>query len=482
MGYFESLEKETKRAYDVAREARKRGLDIETEPEIPLAKNLAERVEGLVGPPGIATHIKELEEEMSREEVAFHVAKEIVTSDQVTKADPGNKDQYKIMEAAADQAIRTALSILTEGVVAAPLEGIDRIAIKRNFDQTWYLAVYFTGPIRSAGGTASALAVLIADYIRINMDLNPYKPIESEIERYVEEAELYESEVTNLQYSPSPDEVRAAAQNIPVEVTGEPTDQVEVSHRDLERVETNNLRGGALLALVEGVIQKAPKVLKYAKKLKIDGWEWLDDLSKTKKSYNDDKTEKDSKNEEPEVDDKYMKDIIGGRPVLAYPQAKGGFRLRYGRSRNTGLAAMGVHPATMEIVEFLAVGTQMKIERPGKGNCVVPCDSIDGPIVKLRDGSVVKVESVGEARKIKSQVVEIIYLGDMLVAFGEFLRNNHQLLPAGWCPEWWIQLLEKSPHYDVNQEEELKRFLHYDKISANMAFNLSKKYEIPLHP
>ena len=177
-----------------------------------------------------------------------------------------------------------------------------------------------------------------------------------------------------------------------------------------------------------------------------------------------------------------MKDIIGGRPVLAYPQAKGGFRLRYGRSRNTGLAAMGVHPATMEIVEFLAVGTQMKIERPGKGNCVVPCDSIDGPIVKLRDGSVVKVESVGEARKIKSQVVEIIYLGDMLVAFGEFLRNNHQLLPAGWCPEWWIQLLEKSPHYDVNQEEELKRFLHYDKISANMAFNLSKKYEIPLHP
>lgn len=114
MGYFESLEKETKRAYDVAREARKRGLDIETEPEIPLAKNLAERVEGLVGPPGIATHIKELEEEMSREEVAFHVAKEIVTSDQVTKADPGNKDQYKIMEAAADQAIRTALSILTE--------------------------------------------------------------------------------------------------------------------------------------------------------------------------------------------------------------------------------------------------------------------------------------------------------------------------------------------------------------------------------
>ncbi|PKL71811.1 MAG: DNA polymerase II large subunit, partial [Methanobacteriales archaeon HGW-Methanobacteriales-2] len=378
MGYFETLEEGTAQAYEVAIEARKKGHDIETEPEIPLAKNLAERVEGLVGPPGIAKHIKELEEEMSREEVAFEVAREIVTSDEVMKADPGNKDQYKIKEEAADQAVRTALSILTEGVVAAPLEGIDRVAIKRNFDQSWYLAIYFTGPIRSAGGTASALAVLIADYIRLSMDLDIYKPTDREIERYVEEAELYESEVTNLQYSPSPDEVRSAAKHIPVEVTGEPTDQVEVSHRDLERVETNHLRGGALLALVEGVIQKAPKVLKYAKMLKIEGWDWLGDLSKTKKSDNDDGTDEESKGETPKVDDKYMRDIIGGRPVLAYPQTKGGFRLRYGRSRNTGLAAMGVHPATMEILEFLAVGTQMKIERPGKGNCVVPCDSIDG--------------------------------------------------------------------------------------------------------
>jgi len=480
MGYFETLEAGTAQAYEVAKKARKKGHDIETEPEIPLAKNLAERVEGLVGPPGVAARIKSMEENMSREEVSFQVAKEIVTSDEVLKADVGNKDQYKVKEEAADQALRTALSIITEGVVAAPLEGIAKVAIKRNFDQTWYLAVYFTGPIRSAGGTASALAVLVGDYIRRSMGLDAYKPTDGEIERYVEEAELYESEVTNLQYSPSPDEVRAAAKNIPVEVTGEPTDQVEVSHRDLERVETNHLRGGALLAMVEGVIQKAPKVLKYAKMLNMEGWDWLGDLSKTKKSDKDE--EADEGKEEDKVDDKYMRDIIGGRPVLAYPQTRGGFRLRYGRSRNTGLAAMGVHPATMEILEFLAVGTQMKIERPGKGNCVVPCDSIDGPVVKLRNGDVVKVESVEEARKIRPNVVEIIYLGDMLVAFGEFLRNNHPLLPAGWCEEWWIQLLEQSTSYHDGQEEELNQFLHRGKISAKEAFELSKQYRIPLHP
>lgn len=470
MGYFESLEAETNKVYVVAKKARSKGHDIEMEPEIPLAKDLAERVEGLVGPEGVAQRIKELEKEISREEVAFQIAKEIVT-----KPDQeGKEDSLEVKEKKSDQAIRTALAIITEGVVAAPLEGIAKVKIKRNFDQGWYLAVYFAGPIRSAGGTASALAVLIADYIRISLDLDPYQPKEKEIERYVEEVELYESEVTNLQYSPTPEEVRIAAKNIPVEVTGEPTDHVEVSHRDLERVETNQLRGGALLAMVEGVIQKAPKVLKYAKKLNIKGWYWLGKYSK------EHETEKEE-GKSSKAEDKYMQDIIGGRPVLSYPQAKGGFRLRYGRSRNSGLAAMGIHPATMEILEFLAVGTQMKIERPGKGNCVVPCDTIEGPIVKLKDGTVLKVNSVELAKSIKHQVDEILFVGDMLVAFGEFLRNNHVLLPAGWCEEWWIQKIQNSPQFKDSDNLNLDS-LKNNPISSPEAFELSKKYKVPLHP
>lgn len=470
MGYFQNLEEETDKLYAIAKKARMKGHDIETEPEIPLAKDLAERVEGLVGPKGIAKRIKELEKEASREEVAFQITEEITRPDEKEK-----EDSLEVKEAKCDQAIRTALAIITEGVVAAPLEGIAKLKIKRNFDQGFYLAVYFAGPIRSAGGTAAALAVLIADYIRMSLELDTYKPTDREIERYVEEVELYESEVTNLQYSPSPEEVRLAAKNIPVEVTGEPTDHVEVSHRDLERVETNQIRGGALLAMVEGVIQKAPKVRKYAKKLDIKGWYWLEKLSK------DQKTEK-SEGESPKVNDKYMQDIIGGRPVLSYPQAKGGFRLRYGRSRNSGLAAMGIHPATMEILEFLAVGTQMKIERPGKGNCVVPCDTIDGPIVKLKDGSVIKVNSEEQAKSIKHNVDEIIFIGDMLVAFGEFLRNNLTLLPAGWCEEWWIQTIENSPQYHSNKGNIDLDSIKSDSITAQYAFELSKNYNIPLHP
>ncbi|MBO5841016.1 MAG: DNA polymerase II large subunit [Methanobrevibacter sp.] len=495
MDYFERLESETLKLYEIANEARSKGFDVELETEIPLAKDLAERVEGLVGPKGIAKRIKELEKDMSREEVAFEIAAEIAS--QESKETGAKLEAEK--QAFADQGLRTALAILTEGVVAAPLEGISGVKIKSNSDGSKYVAVYFAGPIRSAGGTAAALSVLLGDKIRVATGLDIYKPTDDEIERYVEEVELYESEVTNLQYSPTPDEVRLAARSIPVEVSGEPTDQVEVSHRDLPRVETNNIRGGALLAMVEGVIQKSKKILKYAHTLKLDSWEFLAEYAKGVGSSKEEEGSQ-SDNEEiiEEIDDniidkdelfehsKYAHDIIGGRPVLGYPSEKGGFRLRYGRSRNTGLATMGVHPATMELLEFLAVGTQLKIERPGKGNCVVPVDSIEGPTVKLKSGEVRRLDSIEDARKVKGKVVEILFLGDMLVAFGEFLRNNQPMLGACWCEEWWIETIRNSQKYQSFTDEEKEAFdlnsLQTKKLTVEEAFKITEEFNVPLHP
>ena len=84
-----------------------------------------------------------------------------------------------------------------------------------------------------------------------------------------------------------------------------------------------------------------------------------------------------------------MEEIIVGRPVFSFPGAVGGFRLRYGRARNTGLAASGVHPATMVVLnKFLATGVQMRTELPGKSAATCPVDSIEPPVVRLKDGSV----------------------------------------------------------------------------------------------
>ena len=47
--YFDGLNKGVIKAYDLAKKARAKGFDPSNEVEIRIAKNMAERVEGLIG-------------------------------------------------------------------------------------------------------------------------------------------------------------------------------------------------------------------------------------------------------------------------------------------------------------------------------------------------------------------------------------------------------------------------------------------------
>lgn len=481
--YFAKIESELARIYELAKQARERGLDPTTFSEIYPAKDLAARVEALTGPTGVADEIRELSKKMDREEIAFKIAEEIVN----------NRFTQLEKNQTAELATRTALSILTGGITAAPIEGISSVRIRENFDRTEYLAIYFAGPIRSAGGTEQALAVLVADWVRNLLKLDRYKPIQDEIERYLEEIEAYKREV-NLQYVSSPEEIRNAAMSTPIEITGEPTETVEVSgHRDLKRIDTNQLRGGACLVLNDGIIGKAHKLIKIAKRLHISGWDWLQNLQIKKDLENKD----DPNTEKIPPKDKFIAKVITGRPVFAYPSKKGGFRVRYGRSRNTGFAAVGLNPATMILLEsFLVPGTQFIPERPGKGSIVLPVDSIEGPIVRLKDGQVLQVNSIPEANKVKDKVEKLLFLGDCLTGFGEFLENNHILIPAGYCEEWWCEELKdalEKKYRDLEQAAEdlsismdkLKNYIEYPFIeipNETEVLLFSNKLQIPIHP
>jgi len=422
--YVNTIREEVQRIAKVAEAARSKGLDPTRDVEIRPAEDVAGRVEGLVGPPGVAEKIRQLSETEPVHTVAFEVAREII---QNAQGAGGN------LEEAAEQAIRTALAILTEGITAGPIEGIASVKIKTNTDGSRYLAVYFAGPIRAAGGTEAAQTVIVADAIRQQIDLDRYKPSNENVERYVEEVDLY-NRISHLQYPSRPEEVRLAARNLPIEVTGEPTAEVEVTgYRDLPGVETNRLRGGAILVLNDSILGKAHKLANQVAQLPLSGWDWLENL--TPQESDEDITEQRIQPKE-----KYLEDIIAGRPVLAYPSRKGGFRVRYGRSRNTGLAALGIHPATMVLLDnFIACGTQLIIERPGKGCIAMPVDTIHGPIVKTHNGSIQRIHTVEEAKAICDSVSKILFLGDLLIGFGEFRENNHLLVPAGYCPEWWAQ-------------------------------------------
>ena len=462
--YFDELEAEAGRCYAIAEEARSKHRDPSEHVEIPRAKDLAERVEKLLvqqGFPveGVADEIRELSKELdNRELIAIEMAKR--TAERLRESED--------IEKAIDTSIRLGLAVLTEGILVAPLEGIIGVKIRKNDDRTDYLSIYFAGPIRSAGGTGQALSVLIGDIVRREFGIDRYKPREEEIERFKEEIPLYKR-AQHLQYVPSGEEIDLIVRNCPVCIDGEGTEEEEVSgYRNLQRVETNRLRGGACLVIAEGMCLKAPKIKKYVDSLEIDGWDFLDEYME--------KYQKGSKEDGETIGPsfKYVKEVLAGRPVFSSPSAKGGFRLRYGRARTTGIAALAMNPSIMYALDdFPALGTQIKIERPGKAGVVTPCDTIEGPMVLLKNGDFIQVNDGEEMKRIRKDVVRIADIGEILIPFGEFLENNHPLMPASFSVEWWeLEAEEKygsipGGHMDWKTDE---------------AFEFSKKYGVPLHP
>ena len=188
--YTDSLEKRLEKIYSLVRLARKKGLDPSIVPEPEIAYDMAALVEGLVGPPGVAESIRNLSGKMSREELTFKITEQIING------------KFEVMDSreAAEQAMRTALAILTEGITAAPIQGIAKVEIKTNPDRSNYLAIYYAGPIRSAGGTEQALTIIVGDYIRRLLKLDRYKPTEDEISRFKEEIRLFERSIARSQY------------------------------------------------------------------------------------------------------------------------------------------------------------------------------------------------------------------------------------------------------------------------------------------
>ncbi len=454
--YFRTIESSVDRAYEVADRARREGLDPELRPEIPRAQDMAMRVEKLLahlGIEGISEEIRALAAEMPREEVAVTIARRLAKD---TRRGAALADRL-------DAALRVGLAILTEGILVAPLEGLAEVHVREGRDRRGYIELYYAGPIRAAGGTAQALSVLLADIVRRDLGLEPFHPEPDEIERYKEEIPLYKYH-QHLQYVPTPEEIDLVVRHVPVAISGESTEgDAEVSaFRNLPRVPTNGIRGGACLVIAEGLCQKAAKIRKIVDKLGLDGWEFLAELGHRKTDEEEARTPK------------YLQDSVGGRPVLAHPNHPGGFRLVYGRARTTGLAACAVNPATMVILQhFVAIGTQVKLEYPGKATAMGVCDTVEGPIVELDDGTVTAVHETPRAESLRRRVRRIVDLGEILVSFGEFLENNRALVPGAYSLDWHAAELEAA---GVDPAVGLAVGTYAEAVA------LSQTHRVPLHP
>jgi len=261
------------------------------------------------------------------------------------------------------------------------------------------------------------------------------------------------------------------------------------------------------MALVLSMVAlKAPKVWKrlsvWGKEFQLN-WLWLDEFLSLQKKEKAQGKHEESSSFKLTPNYTYISELVAGRPVFSYPLRSGGFRLRYGRARTSGFSSAAIHPATMITCEnFIAIGTQIKVERPGKAAAITSCDSVNGPIVKIDDGSVVKINSVQEALAVKKRVVEIIYLGDILFNYGDFSENGHVLVPVGYCPEWWVcELKEAIKRLYFEGKEQTKKEI-ISTIRSKLGFEnpdifqsmptyepsfeeakkASKELGIPLHP
>ncbi|MDD5499403.1 MAG: DNA polymerase II large subunit [Candidatus Nanoarchaeia archaeon] len=500
--YLDSLESMTLKEYGVAKEARKKGFDPEDNVDIPLAVDVAERCEGIVSAVapeiigcGIPKRIRELEKEFSSGDwrIAFKIAEEIAK----------NKfyDYKNDLRNALETGVRVGLAYVTLGVTCAPLEGFIELKLKKRRDGKDYCSIFFAGPIRAAGGTAAALTVLIADYARRALGISEYDPEPVEIERYFAEISDYDEKVSRLQYKPTKEEVQFIIGRVPVELNGDPTSKIEVSNfKRLERVETDLIRGGMCLVLGEGLCLKAKKLVKKISKWGADvgmqDWLFLNDYCELQKNIHA-KSEKPSDNSENDkskvkINARFIEELVAGRPVFSYPMSVGGFRLRYGRSRFSGLAAACISPATMRITDdFIATGTQLKVERPGKSCAISPCDSLLGPIVKMKNGDVIRIDSEEQAIKCRNDISEIIFLGDILFNYGDFYENGSMLVPPGFVPEWWVAELKNAlenkgiDFKDLNASFDFNELIKNPievKVCLSDAVEVSKKLGIPLHP
>ena len=471
--YFKDIENGTKKVYEIAEKAREKGLDPADKVEIPLAMTMAEKVVALVSTiypqmegSGIDKRILELEKEYGKLDVAvvFKIAEEIAKQ---------KFCRFESLLQSIDAGVRIGFAYATLGVVSSPIEGFTTLKLAKTKEGKDYFVAYFSGPIRSAGTTASCVVLMLIDYLREMFGYEKYDPSEDEIKRTYTELMDYHERITNLQYMPTEEESLFIAKSLPFQVNGEASETIEVSnYKNLDRIETNYLRGGMCLIIGEGLAQKAKKAFRLLKSLKNKGFKssGFDFLEEYRKIH--EKREVGKAEESPT----YIKDLVAGRPVFGHPSKSGGFRFRYGRGRNSGFSAFAIHPATMAITDdFIATGTQLKIEKPTKGGVATSCDSIEGPIVKLVNGSVKKVKTKAEAKKLYPDVEEIIYLGDILFPFSDVANRNAELIKPGYVEEWWsLELREK----DLESEKKIDKF----NVNIEQAIELSKKYDIPLHP
>ncbi|MFX1285231.1 MAG: hypothetical protein ACFFB5_16380 [Promethearchaeota archaeon] len=464
--YIKNIKKILETQINIATQARALKLDPHTNIEAKLTYSSEAKIAAILNIPRLEEY---LPENLSYHEnpllLAADIAKQIVNGRFV-------KDSRENLILLA---LHSALVILSQGLISVPQESIPKVSIGSKSN---HLTIYFSNTIRYTTGEIIGLVVLIADYIRHILHLNRFNPSPEMLGRYIEELEIYFKMDDRFQ-DLRKDLIKFLLQNIGVEISGEAYERIEVkNYRNLPNM-TNKLRMGMCVAFNK-IIENINSIANHRLTSGIPEWHWL------KPSFNGIKRKK---------HDFGRHEVRGTQPLLSISKKPGGFRLRYGISRNTSQGAAGIHPVTMYLTEMLSPGTNVKIDFMDRPLTIFPVSTLSGPTVELLDGSFERIESLARIRDVENQVVQIWEMGDILLSPDDIPATETIELSA-WTEEWWSQEIK---HYICTKMRSIEGFAISLKISLKkledllteptrhhpspeIAVNLSTMTNVPIHP
>lgn len=464
--YIQNMKSVLETQVQIAEQARARKFDPQSTIETRLIFTSKAKIAAILNIPRLEEYLPpNLSYHESPLLLAADIAKQIVNGRFVK----GSREDLILL------ALHSALVIISQGLISVPHESIPKVSFGSKSN---HLTIYFSNTIRYATGETIGLVILIADYIRHILHLNRFSPSPELINRYVEEIDIHLA-MNDRSWNLKKELITFLVQNIGVEISGEAYERIEVKkYRNLPMM-TNKLRMGMCVAF-EKVIENINSIAHLRLTSGIPEWEWLVPPFKRMRR---------------EKHEFGRGEVRGTQPLLSKSRKPGGFRLRYGHSRNTGQGAAGIHPGTMYLSEMLSPGTNIKIDLMERPLTVFPVSTLIGPLVELEDGSSERIESLTRIREVENEVTQIWEMGDILLSPDD-IPTTETIELSAWTEEWWSQEIKHKISSKSRSLEALAINLHISPIelenllrepirfhpSPEIALKLSNIMGVPIHP
>ncbi|MFW9997953.1 MAG: hypothetical protein ACFFD4_38280 [Candidatus Odinarchaeota archaeon] len=376
------------------------------------------------------------------------------------------------MKERANLAIHFAFASMTNATVH-PAEIIPRVMITKEK----YLSITFSNLLRMVKPDYLPVLVCVAELVRSSFSLANMFYSPELLKRLEEEVQIYDSDrweaIGDFEF----------IKFLSFEIKGEPLLQTQVTrYRNVEGADGNYVRGGLVQFLLDFAL-KSIEILQLAKKAGLNDLFWINRqfLEFPRK-----------------VDEKKQTNLSlrPAKPVYSFDSAA--FRLRYGRTATTGFFAVGMHPAAMYLLESLTPGCSLISDRFENKLAVFPVSDIAPPVVTLKDGSVIRIRSLEEAKTYQSSMTKILYLGDLLIDPAD-TKTEGIYFRAGYTPELWYAdlktaLMKMTRNFrgsrnampqSLSADQDLEQILLGRGSvlpSPDLALRLTKELNIPYHP